>query len=53
MAIIKTNINEVEEVFAKMDLALICEEKYNSLKQFDWVFLRYFKIKKVYLKEVI
>ena len=37
MAIIKTNINEVEEVFAKMDLALICEEKYNSLKQFDWV----------------
>ena len=37
MAIIKTNINEVEEVFAKMDLALICEERYNSLKQFDWV----------------
>ena len=37
MAIIKTNINEVDEVFAKMDLALICEEKYNSLKQFDWV----------------
>lgn len=37
MAIIKTNINEVEEVFAKMDLALICEERYNGLKQFDWV----------------
>lgn len=37
MAIIKTNINEVEEVFAKLDLALICEEKYNTLKQFDWV----------------
>ena len=37
MAIIKTNINEVEEVFAKMDLALICEERYNDLKQFDWV----------------
>ena len=37
MAIIKTNINEVEEVFAKLDLALICEEKYSSLKQFDWV----------------
>ena len=37
MAIIKTNINEVEEIFAKMDLALICEERYNSLKQFDWV----------------
>ena len=37
MAIIKTNINEVEEVFAKMDLALICEERYDSLKQFDWV----------------
>ena len=31
------NPDEVEEVFAKMDLALICEEKYNSLKQFDWV----------------
>ena len=31
MAIIKTNINEVEEVFAKMDLALICEERYDSL----------------------
>ena len=37
MAIIKTNISEVEEVFAKLDLALICEEKYQSLKQFDWV----------------
>ena len=37
MAIIKTNINEVEEVFAKMDLALICEERYNDLKKFDWV----------------
>ena len=37
MEIIKTNINEVEEVFAKLDLALICEEKYSSLKQFDWV----------------
>ena len=37
MAIIKTNINEVEEVFAKMDLALIYEERYNGLKQFDWV----------------
>ena len=37
MAIIKTNINEVEEVFAKLDLALICEEKYSILKQFDWV----------------
>ena len=37
MAINKTNINEIEEAFAKLDLALICEEKYNSLKQFDWV----------------
>ena len=37
MAINKTNINEVEETFAKLDLALICEEKYNTLKQFDWV----------------
>ena len=37
MGIIKTNINEVEEVFAKLDLALICEEKYQNLKQFDWV----------------
>ena len=37
MAIIKTNINEVEEMFAKLDLSLICEEKYHSLKPFDWV----------------
>ena len=37
MAINKTNINEIEETFAKLDLALICEEKYNTLKQFDWV----------------
>ena len=37
MAINKTNINEVEQVFAKLDLALVCEEQYSSLKQFDWV----------------
>ncbi len=33
----KTNINDVEETFAKLDFALICEEEYKSLKQIDWV----------------
>lgn len=37
MAINKTNVNDVEKNYAKFDLALICEEKYKSLKHTDMV----------------
>ena len=33
----RTNINEVAKRYAELDFALICEERYSSLKQIDWV----------------
>lgn len=37
MAVIKTSISNVESNFAKFDLALICEAKYEKLKHIDMV----------------
>ena len=33
----RTNIKEVAKRYAELDFALICEERYSSLKQIDWV----------------
>lgn len=37
MGIVRTNVNDIERNFAKFDLALICEDKYKSLKHIDMV----------------
>ena len=35
MSVVKTNIKDVEENFAKFDLALICEDRYKTLSDSD------------------
>lgn len=37
MGVIKTHVGEIKSNYAKFDLALICEEKYKSLKHIDMV----------------